>query len=156
EARDEIINRAQKGDTVPVAEAKRIIEDAKDKQQQPKRKRTKPQVAPAKEKPKARDDIGPESAGEAERLRVRVEELQAAKRRLEIKVQELERKTQLQETTIAELRSEIAELQKTSGDPMSVSVFQATIRKWEDTVETQKNIIRNLQKENANLRAGVG
>src|SRR5262249_49547124 len=40
---------------------------------------------------KARDDIGPANAGEAaERLRVRVEELKADKRRLEMKVAELE------------------------------------------------------------------
>src|SRR5262249_30662568 len=56
EARDEIIERAQAGETIPVAEAKRIIEHAKD-QQQP-RKRTKPQAA----QPPPRDDIGPASA----------------------------------------------------------------------------------------------
>src|SRR5215471_21004737 len=40
EARDEIIERAQAGETIPVTEAKHIIEHVKD-QQQP-RKRTKP------------------------------------------------------------------------------------------------------------------
>jgi hypothetical protein len=84
EARDEIIERAQAGETIPVAEAKRIIEHAKD-QQQP-RKRTKPQAA----KLPPRDDIGPTSAGEAKRLQVRVEELQADKRLLEMKVAGLE------------------------------------------------------------------
>src|SRR5262249_15718640 len=37
-----------------------------------------------------RDDIGPDSASEADRLRVSVEELQAEKRRLEIKITGLE------------------------------------------------------------------
>jgi Protein of unknown function (DUF3102) len=84
EARDEIIERAQAGEKIPVAEAKRIIEHAKN-QQQP-RKRTKPQAA----QPPPRDDIGPASAGEAERLRVRIEELHADKRRLETKIAGLE------------------------------------------------------------------
>jgi len=84
EARDEIIERAQAGEKIPVVEAKRIIEHAKN-QQQP-RKRTKPQAA----QPPPRDDIGPASAGEAERLRVRIEELHADKRRLETKIAGLE------------------------------------------------------------------
>src|SRR5262249_44018769 len=84
EARDEIIERAQAGETIPVAEAKRIIEHSKD-QQQP-RKRTKPQAA----QPPPRDDIDPASAGELARLRDRVEELQAEKRRLQIKIGALE------------------------------------------------------------------
>jgi len=66
---------------------------------------------------------------------------------------ELENKTRTQEITIEGLRRAIAELQKTSGDPMSVSEFQTAHKKWEDTVETQKNIIRDLQNENAALRA---
>jgi len=84
EARDEIIELAQAGEKIPVVEAKRIIEHAKN-QQQP-RKRTKPQAA----QPPPRDDIGPASAGEAERLRVRIEELHADKRRLETKIAGLE------------------------------------------------------------------
>src|SRR5262249_1320307 len=40
---------------------------------------------------KPRDDMSPASAGKAEHLRVRVEELQADKRRLEMKVAGLER-----------------------------------------------------------------
>jgi hypothetical protein len=95
-----------------------------------------PQVAL---KPPA-DDIGPNGVAEAERLRVRVEELQAQVRQRDI--------------TIEGLRRDIAELQKTCGDPMSVSEFQAAIKKWEDTVETQRGIIARLENENANLRAG--
>jgi len=49
-----------------------------------------PPVAPPSRTGPPRDDIGPASAGEAERLRVRVEELQADKRRLEMKVAGLE------------------------------------------------------------------
>jgi Protein of unknown function (DUF3102) len=84
EARDEIIERAQAGETIPVAEAKHIIEHAKD-QQQPC-KRTKPQAA----QPPPRDDIDPASAGELARLRDRIEGLQAEKRRLQIKIGALE------------------------------------------------------------------
>lgn len=48
EARDEIIQRAHKGDTVPVAEAKRIIEDAKGLKQPSYKTRTRktPNVEP--------------------------------------------------------------------------------------------------------------
>jgi hypothetical protein len=45
---------------------------------------------PSAEASKTRDDIGPASSGEAERLRIRVDELQAEKRHLEIKVAGLE------------------------------------------------------------------
>jgi hypothetical protein len=38
---------------------------------------------------------------------------------------------------------------------MSSSEFQATIKKWEDTVETQRAIIARLENGNANLRARV-
>src|SRR5262249_5803082 len=62
------------------------------------------------------DDTGPSSAGEAERLRCRIEELQAQVRQRDI--------------TIERLRRDITELQKTSGDPMSVSEFQTAIKKW--------------------------
>jgi hypothetical protein len=89
-----------------------------------------------------RDDIGADSRAEAERLRVRVEELQAEVRLRDIK--------------IAGLESEIeGKLATGTGGDMSISEFQTAIKKWEDTVETQKNIIRDLQNENAKLRAGV-
>src|SRR5262249_186252 len=84
------------------------------------------------------DDAGPSSAGEAERLRCRIEELQAQVCHRDIPSEGP--------------RRDIAELQKTSGDPMLVSEFQ----KWEDTVETQRGIIARLENENATLRAGVG
>jgi hypothetical protein len=83
-------------------------------------------------------DDGPDSASEAERLRARNEELERENRRL-------------MGENIA-LRSELKELKATGGD-MSTGEFQTAIRKWEDTVETQKNIIAHLEKENAKLRA---
>jgi hypothetical protein len=86
-----------------------------------------PQQVPA-------DDIGADSTAEAEHLRVRVEELQAQVRQRDIK--------------IAGLESQIAELEKNNG------AFQATIRQWEETVETQRNIIRDRDAEIATLRAG--
>jgi hypothetical protein len=91
-----------------------------------------------------RDDIGANSTAEAERLRVRIEELQAEKHRLEIKVAGLE-------SEIEELRGKL----KAGGD-MSIGEFQAAIKKWEETVETQRGIIARLENENAHLRARVG
>jgi len=98
----------------------------------------------------ARDDIGADSANEAERLRVYVEKLEDEKRLLEMKVAGLERE-------IEELRTKLA----TRGD-MSISEFLAKHKQWEETVETQRNIIAErdakiaqLQNENAKLRAQV-
>ena len=141
EARDEIIERAQAGETVPVAEVKRTIERTKGRKQpssKPDKPTTKPQANIA-------DDFDADSRTEAERLRVRVEELQAQVRQRDIKITGLE-------SEIEELRGKLAT--GTGGD-MSISEFSTAIKKWEDTVETQKNIIRDLQNENAKLRAGV-
>jgi hypothetical protein len=69
---------------------------------------------------------------------------------------DLERKTQQQESIITELRREIEELKaKGIGGDMSISEFQTAIKKWEDVVETQKNIIRDRDNEIANLRARI-
>src|SRR5262249_23949005 len=85
--------------------------------------------APAEaNKPKPKPpDTGADSRTEAEHLRVRVEELQAQVRQRDI--------------TIEGLRREIAELQKTNGDPTSLSAFDAAIKPYEDLVETQRGII---------------
>jgi hypothetical protein len=91
------------------------------------------------------DDIGPDSANEAARLRVYVEKLEADKRRLEIRVAGLERE-------VEELRGKLA----TGTGGMSVGEFQAAHKRWEDTLETQRRIITHLEKENAKLRAEVG
>jgi hypothetical protein len=90
-----------------------------------------------------RDDVGADSQAEAERLRVRVEELQVDKRRLELKVAGLERE-------LEDLRGKLAT--ETGGDK-SIGEFQVAIKKWEDTVETQRGIIARLEKENTQLRA---
>src|SRR6516164_3119924 len=110
EARDEIIERAQAGETIPVAEAKRIIEHAKN-QQQPSSKPDKPTTKP---QANIADDFDADSRTEAERLRVRVEELQAQVRQRDIKITGLE-------SEIEELRGKLAT--GTGGD-MSVSEFQ--------------------------------
>jgi hypothetical protein len=94
--------------------------------------------------PAPRDNVGADSANEAERLRVCVERLEADKQRLEIKILGLERE-------IAELRRKLA---ARAGD-MSTGEFQTAIKKWEDTVETQRSIIARLENENASLRAGA-
>src|SRR5262249_1325693 len=90
----------------------------------------------------ARDDVGPDSAAEAARLRSCVETLQAEKRCLELTVEGLERE-------VEELRRKLA----TNGEMMRE--VQATIKKWEDTVETQRSIIAKRESELASLRAGA-
>jgi hypothetical protein len=92
-----------------------------------------------------RDDIAPTSAGELARRDAELEELRAAKRQLEIKIAGLE-------SEVEELRGKLAT--GTGGD-MSISEFQTAIKKWEETVETQRSIIARLENENAKLRAGV-
>jgi hypothetical protein len=87
EARDEIIERARAGEAIPVAEAKRVVDAAKGRKR-PSSKRRERKSAGALERD--RDDIGADSASEAGRLRVCVEELQTEKRRLEIKSTRLE------------------------------------------------------------------
>jgi hypothetical protein len=104
EARDEIIERAQAGEPVPVTEVKRIIEDTKQparntgklaKGGQPHQKKAKSTgsradpVATLAEQgidKHLADDIGANGAPEAERLRARNEELEREKGRLEIKI----------------------------------------------------------------------
>jgi hypothetical protein len=117
EARDEIIERAQSGESIPVAETKRIIDNSKGR----KRPSSKPRSANASAKttkPPApteadleawaagniskdeavrrgisigsRDDIGATSTGEIARKDVEIEELRNAKRQLEIKIAGLE------------------------------------------------------------------
>src|SRR6516162_1680317 len=165
EARAEIIERAEAGESVPVAEVKRVVE----RHRQPAKRSNRPKVpdppppsdevlqqrAATAERIRAlrgiakpaiteipdRNDIGPDSASEAGRLRARNEELERENRRL-------------MGENIA-LRSEIKELKATGGD-MSIGEFQTAIKKWEDTVETQRGIIARLENENATLRAGVG
>jgi hypothetical protein len=90
-------------------------------------------------------DIRADSQAEAERLRVRVEELQAQVCQRDFKITGLE-------SEIEELRGKLAT--GTGGD-MSISEFQIAIKKWEETVETQRSIIARLENENAKLRAGV-
>jgi hypothetical protein len=92
-----------------------------------------------------RDDIGADSRVEAERLRVRVEELQAQVRQRDFKITGLE-------SEIEELRGKLV---TGTGGGMSNSEFQTAIKKWEETVEVQRGIIARLENENANLRAGA-
>jgi hypothetical protein len=90
-------------------------------------------------------DTSPVVGGDLDEIEVgreAVEKLMAEKRALEERIKALVSK-------VAELEA------KQTDDMMSSREFQAAIRKWEDLVETQKTIIRNLQNENANLRAGA-
>jgi hypothetical protein len=110
---------------------------------QPSRKPSK--AGKKSTKPKPRNDVGADSRREAERLRVRVEELQAQVRQRDFKITGLE-------SEIEELRGKLA---TGTGSDMSISEFQIAIKKWEETVETQRSIIARLENENAKLRAGV-
>jgi hypothetical protein len=103
----------------------------------------RPVPLPSPPSPLPRDDIGPDSANEAARLRVYVEKLEAEKRLLKLKVAGLERE-------VEELRGKLA---ARAGD-MSIGEFQVAIKKWEETVEVQRGIIARLENENAKLRAG--
>jgi len=161
EARAEIIERAEAGESVPVAEVKRVVE----RHRQPAKRSNRPKVpdppppsdevlqqrAATAERIRAlrgiakpaipeipdRNDIGPDSASEAGRLRARNEELERENRRL------------MGENCA--LRAEVREL-RAAGGKMSITEFQAAIKKWEDTVENQRGIIATLQRELDELR----
>ena len=143
-AKTEIIERAAIGAPIAVAEVKRVVDTAKGRKpsRRPRKRAKGAEPSPQTRGPPPRDDIGPDSAAEAERLRVVVEELQADKRRLEIKIRGLE-------SEVEELRAKL----KAGGD-MSFPEFQIAIKKYEETVEVQRGIIARL--ENEKLRAGVG
>jgi hypothetical protein len=145
-AKTEIIERAAIGAPIAVAEVKRVVDTAKGRKpsRRPRKRAKGAEPSPQTRGPPPRDDIGPDSAAEAERLRVVVEELQADKRRLEIKIRGLE-------SEVEELRAKL----KAGGD-MSFPEFQIAIKKYEETVEVQRGIIARLENENAHLRAGVG
>lgn len=117
EARDAIIDRAQAGEPVSVAEIKRTIDTAKNRTQ-PARKAARKtaaeiaftQCAPTPNPPSndaaptpagaatvlaSRNDIGPDSAGERERQRVRDQERENETRRLVIRCRKAVRATVL-------------------------------------------------------------
>jgi hypothetical protein len=165
-AKTEILERVQTGEPVPVAEVKRVVERHKPPSRKPPKAKPakaadsssppstealqqraaaaeQPRGLSGKPEPPLRDDVGPNSAAEAARLRARVEELQAQVCQRDIKIARLERE-------LEELRARLATAG--SGD-MSISEFQAAIKKWEETVETQRGIIATLESENASLRA---
>jgi hypothetical protein len=101
----------------------------------------------------SRDDVGPDSQGELERLRARVGELQAQVHQRDIRISGLE-------SEVEKLRGELAATAAGGGE-VSTSEFQTakewedTAKKWQDTVEVQRGIIARLQNEIANLRAGT-
>jgi hypothetical protein len=84
EAREVVIERAKAGGPVTVADIKQVINTSKGRKQST-RKRTKAPKPAAAQVPavstKPRDDIGPDSAGEIERQRVRQQELENEARR---------------------------------------------------------------------------
>jgi hypothetical protein len=155
EAAAKVVERAEAGKPVSVAEVKQIVEQAKGSKQPSSKPRGAGQIGEAakaaadKPEPPPRDDVGATSAGEIARKDAEIEQLRNAKRQLEIKIAGLE-------SEIEELRAKLAA--GTGGD-MSASEFQTakewedTAKKWEETVETQRGIIARLEKENEQLRA---
>jgi hypothetical protein len=180
EARDKVIERAEAGEPVSVAEVKQIVEQAKGRKPPAKRKPLAPRRSkspdPAATAKDAWDiaallnDLGPDSPREIARKLARLEELEPVARRLEIENVGLhsEVKDLRSENTgpasngeIARKDAEIEELRNTkhrleikiTGLESEVDEFQATIKKWEETVATQRSIIVRLENENAALRA---
>jgi len=91
-----------------------------------------------------RRETGEKSSDKDERKLARVHELEDKARRLEIANEGLR-------SEVEELRGKLAATG--GGGDMSISEFQAAIKKWEETVETQRGIIARLENENATLRA---
>ena len=156
-----VIEHAEAGKPMSVAEVKQIVEQAKGRKQpsskprkaqpakvaapppQPSNEAPQPTAGqPPRPEPPPRDDIGPDSQSEAARLRVYVEKLEAEKHCLEFKILGLERE-------VEELREKLATATGT------ISEFQTASKKWEDTDATHRGIIVRLQNENAVLRAQV-
>jgi hypothetical protein len=72
---------------------------------------------PARETPaRAQQDVGPQSTGEVERLRARVDELQAEKRQLEIKITGLKSEVEELKAKNAGLRAKLAAAARTPAD----------------------------------------
>jgi len=153
--RDEIEAEIDRAGEMSLRAAKRLIskrpEDAPDKDAPPAGGREPPPSKPGRPttRPQGKDDaahdIGADSCREAERLRVRVEELQAQVRQRDIKITGLE-------SEIEQLRGKLAT--GTGGD-MSISEFQTAHKQWEETFEALRGIIAKLEDDNAKLRAGV-
>jgi hypothetical protein len=97
-ARGEIMQRAKGGETLPVAEVKKIV----DKHKPARRREQKP---PTPQPPMPRDDVGPGSTSETERLQARVDELQNDKSRLEHRAAASEQRAELLERQLADAKS---------------------------------------------------
>jgi Protein of unknown function (DUF3102) len=109
-AREEILERAQAGQPVSVADVKQTIDTAKGRKSARKTS-TKPPTKPtAKTKSAAqtREDLGPASSGELERLQVQIEGLQNEKQQLKIKIGGLE--SEIEELKAARGSKSLAEL----------------------------------------------
>jgi len=164
EACDQIIERAQAGETVPVAEVKRVIKDAKGRKRPPKRRSTttkpiKPKLSDADAVGSAWNALKPSYQRIAQRLRKQFSETPG-----EVQLYFLELMRELMSDDInpastgeiARKDAEIEELRNAKRQlEISISEVQTAIEKWKETVETQRGIIARLENENASLRAGV-
>jgi hypothetical protein len=134
----------------------------------PREPTTKPQANMKSAKDDVTHDIGADSRHEAERLRARVEELQAQVRQrdskitgLEIKIEKLTRDKQAQQERIKQLETSVdalallrdadrAKIAKLEADDTSISEAH---KKWEEAFEAQRGIIAQHEAANATLKA---
>jgi hypothetical protein len=184
EARDKIIERAQAGETVSVAEAKRVI--AKGRARPARKPTTKPQAgksvgghkkafdetpvddlideAAKAAVPKSKQDdfdvpLKPAHDRIARRLHKQFGEapLPVQQHFIPYFLEYMRCDTDPSSTDeIARKDAEIEELRNAKRQlEISISEFQTAIKKLEETVEAQRGIIVRLKNENANLRAKV-
>ena len=141
DARDAVIERARAGETISVAETKRVISDAKGRQKPARKTTTKPppvseevlqQRAPAAKRIRAlmggqkRYDVGPDSTNEVARLKARIEELHHQLALRDERIASLERQVAEGERRIRELTRQVPaanEQRPTSEDDEGIPPF---------------------------------
>jgi hypothetical protein len=117
-ARSEIIERAKGGEVPPVGEVKKVV----DKHKPTRRKEQKP---PTPQPPmlSPRDDVGPGSTRETERLQARVDKLQNDKSQLEHRATTSEQRAALLERQLADAKSATTTLRSNARAPINETLL---------------------------------